>query len=453
LRGGLVVGVLLSQLQQLPDVVRKQLIWMRRLVLIVPIALVLSFLAEQTFQFLLHGISSIRPWTLGERLLTEARIVCDYLALLWLPHPYTAGLFNDAIKVSTGLLSPPSTLLAICFLAVLFGIAVALRRRAPVWSLAILFYFAGHLLESSVIPLELYYEHRNYLPAMLLFWPLALWLTGDGPLVVVRRALAVVLPLMLAGMTFLNADLWGDAQQQALVWGEKNPESPRAQAYAAAAERARGRPDLAAARMRRARVDQLEDIQIALNQVGAECEMGKVSPAALARAQAALRTTRTAGRLYYEWVNEAIGRVKGGDACDGLGKREIESLLDAMADNPKMSNYGWRQDNLGLHAMFALAQHDPKAALAYFNEALDADPRPTVALAQAAQLGSAGYPAEGLAHLDHFESIPKPPVRWTWSMASVHAWLLQKQGFTQSEIAHLRGVLKEDVATQAQNGE
>jgi len=33
--------------------------------------------------------------------------------------------------------------------------------------------FALDVLESTAVPLELYFEHRNYLPALLLFWPIA----------------------------------------------------------------------------------------------------------------------------------------------------------------------------------------------------------------------------------------------------------------------------------------
>ncbi len=197
-------------------------------------------------------------------------------------------------------------------------------------------------------------------------------------------------------MTFLNADLWGDAQQQALVWAAKNPDSPRAQAYAAAAERAMGRPDLAAARMERAHVAQAEDIQIALNQVGAECEIGKVSAATIERAQTALRTTRTAGRLYFEWVSEAISRIKAGTACEGLEGKEIESLLDAMEDNPGMRNRGgWRQDNLSLRASLALTEQDPRAALALFNQALEADPQSFRRFGASRTIGFGGIPGRG----------------------------------------------------------
>jgi tetratricopeptide (TPR) repeat protein len=422
-------------------------------VLVAQSLVLLAWLLEQGIGFALHGVGPMRPWTLGERLLTQARIVCDYLTLLWLPHPYTAGLFNDAFAVSTGWLSPPDTLPAIAFLAALFVGAVAIRKRAPALALAILFYFAGQLLESSVIPLELYYEHRNYLPALLMFWPLALWLTGAGALPVLRRVLIVVLPLLLAGMTFLRADLWGNAPQQALLWAEKNPASPRAQAYAAAAERARERPDLAAARIERLPVAGTEDIQLALNLVGAQCEMGAVQPAALERAQHALRTTRSAGSLYTGWIDEAIQRAASGKNCKGLGMPEIEGLLDAMQENPRLAQWpGWRQDNLNLRGRIALAQHDADTALQFFDRALDARPNASTALAQAAQLGSAGYPEQGLAHLDHFATLPQPAPQWHWSMTGVHAWVLRRQGLDNAELTHLRGVLQDDLRAKSGSG-
>jgi hypothetical protein len=443
-------AVVLAPVLPIHTRVRQRFAWMRRIVLILPSLMLLGWLLEQGIGFAFHGVGPMRPWTLGERLLTEARVVCDYLALLWLPHPYTAGVFNDAFTQSTGWLKPLSTLPAMVFLAALLVGAVAVRRRAPALALAVLFYFAGHLLESSVIPLELYYEHRNYLPAMLMFWPLALWLTGDGVLPGLRRVLIVALPLLLAGMTFLRADLWGNAPQQALLWAEKNPASPRAQAYAAAAERARGRPDLAAARIERQPVAGTEDIQLALNLVGAQCEMGAVQPAALERSRNALRTTRTAGSLYTGWISEAIQRAATGKSCTGLGMPEIEGLLDAMGKNPRLAQWpGWQQDNLNLRGRMALAQHDADTALKYFNAALDARPGADAALAMAAQLGSAGYPAQGLAHLDHFAALPEPLPQWHWSMAGVHAWVLRRQGIDAAELAHLRGVLQDDLRAKS----
>jgi uncharacterized membrane protein YhfC len=97
----------------------------------------------------------------------------DYLSLLWLPRPFSSGLFNDQYAASTSLIHPLSTLWALLAMVALISGAWWFRRRYPAWSLAVLFFFAGHLLESTSIPLELYFEHRNYVPAMLMFWPLS----------------------------------------------------------------------------------------------------------------------------------------------------------------------------------------------------------------------------------------------------------------------------------------
>ncbi len=122
-----------------------------------------------------------------------------------------------------------------------------------------------------------------------------------------------------------------------------------------------------------------------------------------------------------------------------------------MDDNPNMRRYGgWRQDNLSLRASLALAEKNPRAALTFFNQALDAAPQPSAALAQAAQLGAAGYPAEGVAHLDYFAVLPKPVVEPHWSMAYVHARLLERQNFMQDEIVHLRATLASEAQVPAE---
>jgi hypothetical protein len=122
-----------------------------------------------------------------------------------------------------------------------------------------------------------------------------------------------------------------------------------------------------------------------------------------------------------------------------------------MQDNPNTrSRGGWQQDNISLRASLALAERDAPAALRYFNQALNADPRPEAALAQAAQLGTAGYPAEGVAHLDYFTALPKPVVERHWSMAYVHARLLERQNFMLDEIAHLRATLAHETQSPAE---
>jgi len=113
-----------------------------------------------------------RPFSLSERLLTEARIVVFYLSQLFYPHPDRLSLVHD-FAISRGLLQPWTTLASIFLIAAMIGMSLLRMRKNPVVAFACLFFFLNHLVESTVVPLELVFEHRNYLPSLFLFWPVA----------------------------------------------------------------------------------------------------------------------------------------------------------------------------------------------------------------------------------------------------------------------------------------
>lgn len=177
------------------------------------------------------GLWPDRPFDQPERLLTESRILWDYLGNLFLPRIEGSGLYRDDIPISRGLFDPPSTAWALAGLAALLAAASWLRRRAPFFSLAVLFFFAGHLIESTWLGLEPYFEHRNYLPAAFLFLPLARgldWLRRY----VSSAAIALFAFAILGTLAFLThqrATLWGDAEKLEIYWALAAPDSPRAQ--------------------------------------------------------------------------------------------------------------------------------------------------------------------------------------------------------------------------------
>jgi tetratricopeptide (TPR) repeat protein len=431
---------------------------MRRLTLVLPALLMAAFLAYKSWSGFVQGVPAIRSWTLGERLLTEARILVGYLSSLWLPHAYSPGLFNDSTGVSSGLLSPPTTLACIFTIAALLAAAWRWRKRHAAVAAAIFFFFAGHLLESSVVPLELYFEHRNYLPSILLFWPLAIWICGkhadmahrpDG-LRALRATLAVVLPLGLAGLTYLDASLWGNVRDQMLLWAARNPDSPRAQVTAAQVELEKGQVAAATARLQAALQKYPDQVQLALNLVSAKCASGGVTAADIEATATALRTNWSVGRVGSDWFDRAVTVATEG-TCPGLTLDALDHLLDASEKNPRAIYMAsrFRQDSLHLRARLALLKNDDERALVLFDAALDADPNPAAALSQAALLGTAQRPQLALRHLDHLGQIMKPLQSPGFTMQSLHAWLLFKSGYWDGEIAHLRQTLTEDVAEQA----
>ena len=63
---------------------------------------------------------------------------------------------------------------ALLAILLIIGTALYMARKAPLISFCIVFFFLNHLIEGSFLSLEMAYEHRNYIPAMLFFVPLAM---------------------------------------------------------------------------------------------------------------------------------------------------------------------------------------------------------------------------------------------------------------------------------------
>lgn len=421
---------------------------MRRLILMPPSLLLLAALLVVAVQGFTNGIS-VRPWSLGERLLTQARVMVDYLDLLWLPRPYSHGLFNDGFLVSHGLLSPATTLSCIALLTLLAGAAFTLRRRQPMLAAAILFFFAAHLMESGVVPLEMYFEHRNYVPAMLMFWPLAWWLAGawaprvhDG-LVWTRRGLCFALPLLLAALTLMRADLWGNVADQATLWAQRNPYSARAQAYAAQTQTERGWPERAIERLVPALALRPHQLQLAANLVDAHCALGDLTAEHVDTLVVAFERDRQVGGLAFVWLSSKLDALTLKEAqCRGLELLSIERLIGALASNPTMAVAPGRLADVSYLRGRALLLHgDAEGALTSFDAGLNILPTPAKALRQAAILADAGRPDLGLRHLDRCTPTCGEPPSWNAGMPALHARLLESQGYWENEITQLRGAL------------
>ncbi|ADW18228.1 Tetratricopeptide TPR_1 repeat-containing protein [Desulfobulbus propionicus DSM 2032] len=113
-----------------------------------------------------------RPFTPYERLLTQPSVLLFYLSLLLYPSPARLSI-DHSFPLSTSLVHPWTTLPAIVTILGLVLLGILCRKKWPLLSLALLFFFINHLVESTFIPLELVFEHRNYLPSFFLFLPIA----------------------------------------------------------------------------------------------------------------------------------------------------------------------------------------------------------------------------------------------------------------------------------------
>lgn len=176
-----------------------------------------------------------REFTLAERLMTEPQILMEYLRLAFLPRTFAFGPFHDDYLPVTSLAASPVALTSLIVLSMLLIAGLVFRRRFPVPAFAVLWFLAAHLLESTVIGLELYYEHRNY---AALFGPcLALvWITAQLSSRYPRLApTALITYLFLQTIMLVQVtSLWGDRLLAAEMWYMHKPMSSRAAAHLAA---------------------------------------------------------------------------------------------------------------------------------------------------------------------------------------------------------------------------
>ena len=175
----------------------------------------------------------LRSFSLAERMLTEGRVLWFYLGLILAPRLEAFGLYHDDIEISTGLLTPWTTLPAMIGLAALVLMAWRLRRRAPLVAFGIAWFFVGHGLESTVLPLEIAHEHRNYLPlfGVLLVggWGMLRSIESKGELKTMGVAITAAALAYFPFVTALRAHQFGDEVRRTQIEAQNHRTSALAQ--------------------------------------------------------------------------------------------------------------------------------------------------------------------------------------------------------------------------------
>jgi hypothetical protein len=198
------------------------------IVLVLPMAVGLAWLLPSLFK---PETWATRDFSMYTRLLSEARIVVDYIVWTLLPTPQGLSFYHDNFSISSGLLKPWTTLASMLTLIALVALVVGLRRRQPMVALGVALFLGCQLLTGTIMPLELIYEHRNYFASfglLLAIVPL-LAVPRAQPFALPRHALLVGLMLCWIALTTLTAYAWGNPLRLAEDLASRAPFSPRAQ--------------------------------------------------------------------------------------------------------------------------------------------------------------------------------------------------------------------------------
>jgi tetratricopeptide (TPR) repeat protein len=361
-----------------------------------PFVVIFGYLVERMLHPTFFTVLPPRNFSVYERLLTEPRILVDYLQNWFIPKLYTTGVFQDHVVKSTGLFTPVTTVISILFILGLLGFAFWSRRKWPLLALAILFFFVNHLLESTVVNLELYFEHRNYLAVCLFFVPLAavLW-NRSGRRVFALVSLATM--LLLGGFTRYSSTVWQTYDGIVQASAAKAPTSARAQTqYAVILFNANYHDE-----GMRVLDDAIANIPgdnplLLATRLIAMCNLKTLEPAELDRIAALLSSLKFDARMLRVYNNFAKAVVT--NTCPKISLRSILPMFTRMLDVPENANptsieYTHIKFLIGYVRLY-LGEID--GAMAEFKDSLAARPGASYAMAMAALFATSGFPEEAL---------------------------------------------------------
>jgi len=169
-----------------------------------------------------------RDFTLQERVLTQLRVVLFYVSLVLLPLPSRMTLEHD-FALSYSFLNPMTTLFSLFALIGIITAAVFLAKRERVFSFCLLWFLGNLLIESSIIPLEIIFEHRTYLPSMMLILLIVLAIHRLFANNLLKTLLFVMTLILLSSWTYARNSIW---ENELSLWTDiavKAPNKSRAQ--------------------------------------------------------------------------------------------------------------------------------------------------------------------------------------------------------------------------------
>ncbi|WP_275097493.1 hypothetical protein [Sedimenticola hydrogenitrophicus] len=343
------------------------------------------------------SIVEFRGFTVYERLLTESQVLIEYLKILLIPQPYTGGLYQY-YPISKSISENPIVLVSIFIILSLLSIAWVYRARQPLISVSVFFFFAAHLIESTTVPLELYYEHRNYLPSAFLFVPfsfLAIKLIDHKPKS--GTFIPILISVVLVVMTAIRCQSWSNSTELQLNWARENPLSHRAQL--AAAENLINKNEVATAKkvLTAALGTVADDTPIRLHLI----RLTKETPELKANRISSLASLIKAAPYSNETLAATVLLSQQIVSSDSkLNILAMLDLWDAVASNPRFSSVPQNMSKIHHNkAHLLLALDKTVDAVDQFQQSLEENPSVNMGIVQSTLLADKGHYCESIKHL------------------------------------------------------
>jgi tetratricopeptide (TPR) repeat protein len=304
------------------------------------------------------GDYSHGEFTIPQRVLTELRVVIYYLSLIFFPHPSRLNLDYD-FPLSYSLIHPVTTLISLAAIIGLLMLAFYLAKKERLISFCILWFFGNLVIESSIIPVAIIFEHRNYLPSMLVFLIPIIWVERNVKFGWLKIGLVCAVVVVFSIWAYQRNQVW---ENQVTLWQDNVKKSPH---------KARPHANLGKALADRSLIDKaIENYQRALqinpnlaqahNNLGMAFEEQGKTNEAIAHYLKSLQIRPNLAQAHVN-LGEALTKQARTDEA-------IEHYLAALQINPDLPE---AHNNLGV---VILNQGKAEQAINRFNQALRLNP-------------------------------------------------------------------------------
>lgn len=323
-----------------------------------------------------------REFSVGERLLTEISVVGLYIQSLLIPKIVTPGLFYDSYTVVRNFFASPVTIFwAIAHLGIL-ATAVAYRRRWPLFMFSVLWFYGGHLLESTTVPLELVFEHRNYMPSVGVLVLLAVGLDKLCERSMAGRWAVAGTLLLLIVILQQRVSFWGNPLERAVVWAETLPQSARAQENAFAVLYKADRIEAGDYYLARSIQMAPDDPYLKIKQLARDCEFrGQIGEFDWVELNRELGVAKTNFSLY-RMLSGLLRQANAGN-CKGLNTQKVDELISSALKNQEIQRSGIAGNLVQLRGELYLHNGNTEEAVHQFEEARRRMRETSVAIYQA----------------------------------------------------------------------
>ena len=403
--------------------------------LVLPLTLLLAYLASRTTYP--DWVVASRGFNAWERLLTEVRILWVYLLKALVGIPSQHGIYQDVPTISRSLFSPATFLACVSWLSLLVA-SIVWRRRYPLFAVAVLWYLAGHLIESTVVSLELYFEHRNYIPIIGPLFALCSFLFLHPAR---RRIAGVMIPVFAivnAWFLYSFSSLSGDPSFAARYWAATYPGSQRAVSRMARFQLVEEGPLRSLQTIDTFVMAHPQFAYMRLPALNLLCQHAadqdhRQVVEQLERELPKVDFTYTAAVMLFQLYSTASGST-----CKGVNVETVTSLAMTLRDNPRYTNEPlYNQAYQKMLAATARQQGDYGALIDHLQQAITYWPSPDLNVMMVMAMGGAGKFDAARNFIDDAEARgpahPAKAVMWQRDLERLRAYIrkLEQDGRTQ----------------------